>query len=110
MRSPRSAIYLCILSVVVCSILGGLLIWTGQRVSDVEQSIQVKNQNLLYEQERLRVLRAEWSHLNSPQRLDKLMEEYRRNAENFEQQRLERTWRATPAKDSASQGNEGGTP
>lgn len=110
MRSPRSAIYLCVLSVILCVILGGLLIWTGQRVSDVEQNIQVKNQNLLYEQERLRVLRAEWSHLNSPQRLDELMEEYRRNTQNADDTIPTRTWQATPAKDDVNQPDVTGAP
>ena len=74
-KMPRSAFYMAIFSCVLCVTLGALLLWTGQRVQQVEQSIQIKNQDLLYEQERIRVLRAEWARLNSPERLDFLMQE-----------------------------------
>jgi hypothetical protein len=76
-KTPRSLIALCALSFISCVTLIGLVLWTGQKVAHIEADIRVKNQNLNYEQERLRVLKAEWSHLNSPERLDKLMQKKR---------------------------------
>ena len=81
-KQNKSVVYLCALSIITCVVLAGIVFWTGQRVSDVAQNIKVKNQNLLYEQERLRVLRAEWSHLNSPQRLDRLMQKREQQLDN----------------------------
>jgi hypothetical protein len=73
-KTSRSVKYLCALSLAMCLLLGALVFWTGQHVHDLKTDLGVKNQQLLKEQERLRVLRAEWSHLNSPKRLDELMQ------------------------------------
>lgn len=75
--TPRSLWALCFISLFICTSLIGLVLWTGQEVASVEAEIRVKNQSLNYEQERLRILRAEWSQLNSPERLEKLMRKKR---------------------------------
>jgi hypothetical protein len=72
-KTPKSLVALCAISFLSCITLIALVVWTGQKVANVEADIRVKNQNLNYEQERLRILKAEWSHLNNPERLEKLM-------------------------------------
>ncbi len=58
---------------VVCCIL---LFQTSQRVTDGRQKLSVLQRDLVDEEETLRVLQAEWSYLNQPERLEKLSREY----------------------------------
>jgi hypothetical protein len=58
---------------VVCCIL---LFQTSQRVTDGRQKLSVLQRDLMDEEETLRVLQAEWSYLNQPERLEKLSREY----------------------------------
>ena len=57
-------------------LIGAVLFQTTQRVSDHRQKLFVITQNLQDEEETLRVLQAEWSYLNQPDRLEKLSRAY----------------------------------
>lgn len=61
---------------VLCVVVGGFLFQTTQRVNDGRQRLAVLNANIQEEEESLRVLQAEWSYLNQPDRLEKLSREY----------------------------------
>lgn len=57
-------------------IVGGFLFQTTQRVNDGRGRLAVLTQEIQQEEESLRVLQAEWSYLNQPDRLEKLSREY----------------------------------
>lgn len=57
-------------------LIGAVLFQTTQRVSDGRQKLFLLTQSLQDEEETLRVLQAEWSYLNQPDRLEKLSREY----------------------------------
>lgn len=105
--------YLCLLSILLCLALGAVVFWTGQHVHQLNTDIHIKNQQLLKEHERIRVLRAEWSLLNSPKRLDDLMER-KKEQENpqqsqsgqFTDPQLKGTRINTPAAQQHNEGNE----
>ena len=59
-----------------CVIVGGFLFQTTQRVNDGRQRLAVLTADIQEEEESLRVLQAEWSYLNQPDRLEKLSREY----------------------------------
>lgn len=59
-----------------CVIVGGFLFQTTQRVNDGRQRLAALTQDIKTEEESLRVLQAEWSYLNQPDRLEKLSREY----------------------------------
>lgn len=58
---------------VVC---GTVLFHTSQEASDGRQRLRGLEREMLREEESLRVLRAEWSYLNQPERLEKLARQY----------------------------------
>lgn len=55
---------------------GGLLFYTTQQVTDGRQNLAELQKNIQEEEETLRVLQAEWSYLNQPDRLEKLSQQY----------------------------------
>lgn len=57
-------------------LIGAVLFQTTQRVSDGRQKLAALTHDLQEEEETLRVLQAEWSYLNQPDRLEKLSREY----------------------------------
>lgn len=59
-----------------CVVIGGFLFQTTQRVNDGRQRLAALTANIQEEEESLRVLQAEWSYLNQPDRLEKLSGEY----------------------------------
>ncbi len=60
----------------LCVVVGGFLFLTTQRVNDGRQHLALLTQAIQTEEESLRVLQAEWSYLNQPDRLEKLSREY----------------------------------
>ena len=60
----------------LCVVVGGFLFQTTQRVNDGRQRLAVLTADIQEEEESLRVLQAEWSYLNQPDRLEKLSREY----------------------------------
>lgn len=65
-----------ILWLVLAAIAGGVLFHTSQRVTDGRAELDKIAQSLRKEDESLRVLQAEWSYLNQPDRLEKLAKKY----------------------------------
>lgn len=57
-------------------LIGAVLFQTTQRVNDGRQKLAALTHSLQEEEETLRVLQAEWSYLNQPDRLEKLSREY----------------------------------
>lgn len=55
---------------------GTLLFHTSQQVTDGRTALRAMEREVLREEESLRVLQAEWSYLNQPERLEKLAREY----------------------------------
>ena len=55
---------------------GTLLLHTSQRVQQAEDEARRLQASLEQEREAIRVLKAEWAYLNSPQRLEALATEY----------------------------------
>ncbi len=73
-RVPMPIIAMAVLSLIAACVLGFMLLWTGQRVQQYEAKISSQNANVLAEQERIRILRAEWARLNTPERLDLMLQ------------------------------------
>lgn len=46
------------------------------QVQDLEQELVGLNRSIIEERKSIRVLKAEWSHLNNPERLDRLARRY----------------------------------
>ena len=65
-----------ILWLVLAALCGGILFQTSQRVNDGRARLADINAVLKKEDETLRVLQAEWSYLNQPERLEKLSKKY----------------------------------
>lgn len=65
-----------VLWLVLAAIAGGVLFHTSQRVTDGRAELDKIAQSLRKEDESLRVLQAEWSYLNQPDRLEKLAKKY----------------------------------
>ncbi len=65
-----------LLWLVLASLCGGILFQTSQRVNDGRTRLANINAALKKEDESLRVLQAEWSYLNQPDRLEKLSKKY----------------------------------
>lgn len=55
---------------------GVSLFHTSQKVHDAQEKIASLRQAAAKEEESIRVLQAEWSHLNQPERLEKLVNSY----------------------------------
>lgn len=61
---------------VIATFLGVSTYLVKQSVMSVEQSLLVANQEIFRLEESLHHLKAEWSHLNEPSRLQKLVENH----------------------------------
>lgn len=46
------------------------------QVDELEKELQALNKEILQEQETIHILKAEWSHLNDPVRLEELAKKY----------------------------------
>lgn len=57
-------------------VAGALLFKTSQQVNDGRQRLAAITQEMRREEDSLRVLQAEWSYLNQPERLEKLSKQY----------------------------------
>jgi hypothetical protein len=66
-----AALWLC-----CAMITGALLFQTSQRVTDGRQRLAHITADMRREEDTLRVLQAEWSYLNQPERLEKLSAQY----------------------------------
>jgi hypothetical protein len=60
----------------LAAICGGVLFYTTQRVTDGRARLAILDEDIRKETETIRVLKAEWSYLNQPERLEKLAREY----------------------------------
>jgi hypothetical protein len=65
-----------LLWLVLAAICGGVLFHTSQQVNDGRQRLAVISDDIRKEDETIRVLQAEWSYLNQPDRLEKLSKQY----------------------------------
>lgn len=61
-----------LLWLLLAAFCGSSLFYTTQRVHDGREKLSVLVGNIAKEEDTLRVLRAEWSYLNQPARLEKL--------------------------------------
>ena len=55
---------------------GVVLLYTSQNVQDSEERLAQLEVSIAQEQERIKMLNAEWAHLNRPDRLEKLAQEF----------------------------------
>ena len=69
----RKSTLLCISLAIFC---GGLLFTTSQKVTSGQTRLVALEKNLRREEESIRVLQAEWSYLNRPDRLEQLAREH----------------------------------
>lgn len=59
------------------ALIGGFILFKVKyEVVDIEQKLAQTEQKIVREKETIHILKAEWSHLNEPQRLQKLAEKY----------------------------------
>jgi len=65
--------YLAVFALLV--LIGAVLMHISHRVQTAERKIARVDQKIAQEQENIRVLKAEWAYLNSPQRLERLATE-----------------------------------
>ena len=55
---------------------GAALFWTSQNVQQAESRLNALQTEIAKEQQSIRVLRAEWDYLNTPERLEKMATHY----------------------------------
>lgn len=60
----------------LAAVLGAGLLYTSQSVQDATDELNQLDSAIMAEKEALDVLNAEWEYLNSPQRLEKLAQQY----------------------------------
>lgn len=60
----------------LAGICGTVLFHTSQQVTDGRSALNRLDREILREEESIRVLKAEWSYLNQPERLEKLAAQY----------------------------------
>ncbi len=65
-----------LLWLVLAACCGAALFYTSQKVYDKREAVKALKGEIAREEESIRVLQAEWSYLNQPQRLQKLADEY----------------------------------
>ena len=56
----------------LAALAGAALLHVSQRVQHAEEVLQSLERELAYEEQAMRVLRAEWEYLNRPERLERL--------------------------------------
>jgi len=61
---------------VLCAVSGGVLFGVAFEVSALEERLFVLNQEITEDRDAIHVLRAEWSYLNQPERLEGLSQRY----------------------------------
>lgn len=61
---------------VIAAVLGAALLYTSQSVQNAGEELSQLERAILAEKEALDILTAEWEYLNSPQRLERLAQEY----------------------------------
>lgn len=69
--NPRTLTIYCI-----AMLAGGLLLHTSQNVQIQQDKRSSLKQSLAEENDRIRMLQAEWAYLNSPERLERLSAQY----------------------------------
>ena len=57
-------------------VMGGCVFVTAQRMHAAQNEVQQLNHDIAQEQDHLRVLQAEWTYLNNPERLEKLAADF----------------------------------
>ncbi len=62
--------------IVLAALSGSALFYTSQQVTGGRDQLARIEKNIGQEEESLRVLQAEWSYLNQPERLEKLAQQY----------------------------------
>jgi len=61
----------------ILALVGGFVLFKVKyEVVEIEQKLAEAEQQIAREKETIHILKAEWSHLNEPQRLQKLAEKY----------------------------------
>jgi cell division protein FtsL len=60
----------------LAALSGVVLLHTSQNVQHAEGRVAELEKSINMEQERIRMLKAEWAHLNRPERLEKLAQEF----------------------------------
>ncbi len=65
-----------LLTFVLATILGASLFWVSQQVQQLEREQRGLNEEILSENEGVRVLNAEWDYLNRPDRIEALAAKY----------------------------------
>lgn len=60
----------------LAALSGVVLLHTSQNVQHAENRVAEIEKSIAVEQERIRILKAEWAHLNRPERLEKLAQEF----------------------------------
>ena len=69
----RKYIIICLIMTVLC---GGALFYVSQKTRDARDDVITFNRKINQEEEAIRILKAEWSYLNRPQRLEKLAKRF----------------------------------
>ena len=65
------------LVILILSLVGGFILFKVKyEVVSIEEQLASTEQQIAHERETIHILKAEWSHLNEPQRLQKLAEKY----------------------------------
>lgn len=60
----------------LAALSGGALLHTSQNVQHAEEKLHALQSQIAENEEKIRVLKAEWAFLNAPQRLEKLTKDY----------------------------------
>ena len=58
------------------AVAGGVLFQTSYDVQDLEEKLAGLNRKIIHEQESIQVLKAEWSYLNDPSKLEQMAQSY----------------------------------
>ncbi len=81
----------------ICAIaLGASLFWISQQVQMLERETRILNEQIVSEQEGMRVLSAEWDYLNRPDRIEALATKYLDKMDSVVPDNLLRDARAVP--------------
>lgn len=71
MRLPIKTLLIFVLA----GLSGTLLLYTSQAVQDAQRDLAYKTHQLVKEKETMQILRAEWSFLSAPERLQRIAED-----------------------------------